>query len=70
MPILSDRLTLKRMRLRAGLTQQELALAAGINVITISRAERGVQRPHRSNLQRLADVLEVTLSEIEQAIGE
>jgi transcriptional regulator with XRE-family HTH domain len=69
MTVSATHLSLRELRERADLTQQELAYATGINVLTISRAELGKQRPRRANLQRLADVLGVPLSELEQAIA-
>ena len=48
-------------RLRAGLTQAELAEASGVTDETISRIERGRYEPAVSTLFRLADALDLSL---------
>ncbi len=49
---------LKRHRLAAGLSQEELAERAGMSPRTISDLERGVSRaPHRQTVDLLADAL-------------
>jgi transcriptional regulator with XRE-family HTH domain/tetratricopeptide (TPR) repeat protein len=49
---------LKRLRVIAAMTQEELASAAGIHVRTISDLERGVAlRAHRTTIQLLEDAL-------------
>jgi transcriptional regulator with XRE-family HTH domain len=49
---------LRRSRTRARLSQEELALAAGLSPRTVSDLERGIAlRPHRATAQRLADAL-------------
>src|SRR5262249_7516607 len=58
---------LKRHRLAAGLTQDELAEQAQISVRAISDLERGVSRaPHKDTLRLLADALR--LSEDDRAL--
>ena len=55
---------LRRHRLRAGMTQQELAEHAGLSVRAVSDLERGVRRlPYRDTLQRLADALDLAADE-------
>ncbi|MGH3157692.1 MAG: helix-turn-helix domain-containing protein, partial [Streptosporangiaceae bacterium] len=49
--------TLRRKRLAAGLTQQELAQRAGLSVRALSDLERGVSRPHRKTVTSLTDAL-------------
>jgi tetratricopeptide (TPR) repeat protein/transcriptional regulator with XRE-family HTH domain len=51
---------LRRERKAAGLTQEELAEAAGLSVRAVRDLERGVSRPHRRTIGLLADVLELT----------
>jgi predicted ATPase/transcriptional regulator with XRE-family HTH domain len=52
---------LRRCRLAAGLTQEELAERAGLSVRGISDLERGVkQRPRRDTVSLLADALGLT----------
>jgi transcriptional regulator with XRE-family HTH domain len=45
-------------RLRAGLSQSELALRAGLDRRTIRNCERGVHPPHRRTLRKLATILD------------
>ncbi len=53
---LKDRL--KEERRRAGLTQRELAAAAGVGVNTIARIESGdIEEPRVSSLRKLATAL-------------
>ena len=62
-----DALTGKRLaqlRKRAGLTQQELAVAAGLYFTTISRIERGEHQPHMDTLQALATALNVSTADL------
>ena len=52
--------TLKRFRLDAGLTQEELAERSNLSVRGISDLERGARtRPYHSTLERLADALQL-----------
>ena len=52
---------LRRARIASGLTQEELAEAAGISVRAVSNLERGVNRaPHRYTRQLLADALKLS----------
>src|SRR5438067_12727449 len=49
---------LRRDRVAAGLTQEELAGRAGLSARAVSDLERGLHRaPHRDTVQRLADAL-------------
>ena len=53
------RVLVRRYRVAAGLTQEELAALAGLDVRTISDIERGrTTRPHRSTVDRLARALD------------
>jgi transcriptional regulator with XRE-family HTH domain len=52
---------LRSLRTRAGLTQEELAGAAGLSPRAISDLERGVVRvPHKDTVRLLADALRLT----------
>lgn len=52
---------LQRLRAQAGLTQEELAKAAGLSPRTVSDLERGIHRSARQNTVRLlADALDLT----------
>jgi transcriptional regulator with XRE-family HTH domain len=56
---------LLQLRNRAGLTQVQLAVKAGVNVMVPSRIERGVvEDPPESTLRALARALEVTVDEL------
>lgn len=50
---------LSGLRRAAGLTQPELALAAGLSRVQVARIETGVRRTRRSTLHRVAAVLVV-----------
>ncbi|MFG3104238.1 helix-turn-helix domain-containing protein [Streptomyces sp. NPDC048182] len=55
---------LLRLRLRSGLTQEELSDSSGISVRTIRNFERGaIRRPRRSSVEMLLDVLDPELKE-------
>lgn len=51
-------------RLRKGLTQVELANKTGIYANTIAKIERDVQKPKFSTLKKLAEALDLNLSDI------
>jgi DNA-binding XRE family transcriptional regulator len=58
---------LRQLRAERGLTQEELASAAGISPRTISDLERGInQTPRRATAELLADALRLSGSEREQ----
>jgi predicted ATPase/DNA-binding XRE family transcriptional regulator len=63
---------LKRYRIAAGLTQEELAERAGVSARSISDLERGLQRtPYPSTVRRLAEALQLGAEErtIFQTLG-
>jgi transcriptional regulator with XRE-family HTH domain len=49
--------TLRRVRARAGLSQEELADRAGLSVRGLRYLERGVRHPYRSTVERLSAAL-------------
>ncbi|HEX6817837.1 MAG TPA: AAA family ATPase, partial [Ktedonobacterales bacterium] len=52
---------LRRYRKAAGLTQEELAAAAGLSARAVSDIERGLRAsPHRDTIEMLADALQLT----------
>lgn len=55
---------LKKMRQLAGLSQQDLANGTGIHKDSISGIERGERQPRPSTLRKLAQGLEVDVSDI------
>ncbi len=52
--------TLRSYRLRAGLTQEELAEAAGISARSVSDIERGIQNPSPRTIRGLADAMDLS----------
>ncbi|MFG1709672.1 ATP-binding protein [Nonomuraea sp. M3C6] len=59
-------LVLRRLRERAGLTQEQLAERAGISANAVSALERGIrQRPYRHTRDALATALGITAAERE-----
>jgi transcriptional regulator with XRE-family HTH domain len=50
---------LRHMREKRGLSQYELSELTGIPQAAISKIERGLRKPHRSTLEKLAQVLRV-----------
>lgn len=55
---------IKEIRLREGLTQEQLAERAGHHLTWISRIEGGSQATGWPTLKRLADALDVKMSEV------
>lgn len=51
--------TLRAMRQRAGLTQEQLAGAADMHPTEVSRLERGVRDPRLSTIVRVARALDI-----------
>jgi transcriptional regulator with XRE-family HTH domain len=51
--------TLKRLRTRNALTQDQLARKAGVALATVARIERNEVEPHLTNVKKLADALGV-----------
>jgi putative transcriptional regulator len=58
---------LKRYRILAGLTQEELAEKTGVHRDTIIRLEGGKQPPRPRTLKNLADVLGVSTQDLTEA---
>jgi len=54
----------KELRLRKGMTQQQLADACGLDISYVGQIERGQRNPTLGVMQGLASVLRVRLSEI------
>lgn len=51
-------MTIKELRLAAGMTQEQLAHKVGVTVTTINRWELGKCKPHQVIKKRLDQVLE------------
>ena len=57
-------MNLKEIRLKRGMTQQELADAVGITQSQIARYESGETQPSLETLRKLAAALDCTLDEL------
>jgi len=57
--------SLKDIREKKFLTQEELAQKAGLVVVTINRIEKGRQKPRFRTIRKLAEVLGVEPGDIE-----
>jgi transcriptional regulator with XRE-family HTH domain len=55
---------LKRQRTRRALTQEQLALRAGVSTATVARIERDEIEPRMTTLGKLATALEVDPAEL------
>lgn len=55
---------LRRLRVKRDLSQEALAVDAGIDRSYVGRIERGVENPTVETLDRLAKALEVPLAEL------
>jgi transcriptional regulator with XRE-family HTH domain len=62
-------LALLVLRKQRGHTQEDLAHAAGLTVTAYARIERGSANPTWTTVRRIADALDVTLSELGQAVA-
>lgn len=60
---------LRKHRTRLGLSQEGLASASGLHFTEVSRLERGKREPKLTTLVRLADALDISLSELLGGIG-
>ena len=57
-------MTIKEIRLRAGLTQAEVAARLDINQSAVSGWERGKSRPVRKSRGKLAELYKCTVEEL------
>ena len=57
---------IKRLRKEKGLTQKGLAEKIGVSTAFISQVENGISKPSDDNLKKIADVLGVTVNELEK----
>jgi transcriptional regulator with XRE-family HTH domain len=55
---------LRRLRLERGLTQEELGARAAIQMADISRYEAGNRDPRITTVQRLAEALDISITEL------
>ena len=56
--------SVRRLRLEAGLSQEELAQAADVRQALISEVERGEANPTLESLTKIANALKVQLSDL------
>jgi len=54
----------RRLRLEAGMSQEQLAERVGTDLTQIGGIERGVRNPSYTTLQRLAAALETSVGEL------
>jgi transcriptional regulator with XRE-family HTH domain len=73
-PAIAFGLVLRRLRKDAGLSQEQLALDAGVERNFVSLIERGINQPTIRIIFKLADALGITPSEmlvlVEQELGQ
>jgi transcriptional regulator with XRE-family HTH domain len=55
---------ISQLRKSKGLSQEELAESAGVNLRTIQRIESGENEPHGNTLRSICEILEVQVDEI------
>lgn len=55
---------IKELRIRKGISQEELAEESGLNLRTIQRIENGETEPVGNSVKKIANVLEVTPEEL------
>jgi transcriptional regulator with XRE-family HTH domain len=60
--------TLRRLRIAKKLTQEELGLEAGLRRTFISSLELGQKQPSLETIQKLAAVLELSISKLLQQV--
>lgn len=53
-------LPIKELRIKLGMNQTDLAIAAGLTPAAISQFESGIRRPSFHTLKKLSDALKVT----------
>jgi transcriptional regulator with XRE-family HTH domain len=56
--------TVRRIRRNQGLSQEEFAMVAGLDRSYMGAIERGEQNPSLWTIARIADALEVSISEL------
>jgi transcriptional regulator with XRE-family HTH domain len=61
---------LKKLRERCGFTQEKLALEARVTVSTLSRIERGLTSPRWATVTKLANAMNVSLSQLSTDLDE
>jgi transcriptional regulator with XRE-family HTH domain len=62
--------TLREFREKRGLTLEAIGVLSGMDVASISRIERGLQRPRRINVVRLARGLGISAGRMMEMLAE
>ncbi len=57
-------LRLQALRIEADMTQEELAVAVGLTVESISNIERGIHGPKFDNLEKLTEALDLPVKDL------
>lgn len=60
--------SLRRFRLRSGITQERLAFQAEVTISALSRIERGLSDPAWTTVHAITRALEVSLAELVTAV--
>lgn len=67
-PAIAFGLVLRTLRKKAGLSQEQLALEAGVERNFVSLIERGINQPTIRVIFKLANALQISPSEIVKAV--
>lgn len=55
---------IRQLRIRAGLTQQQLGNQLGVSAVAVGKWERGQTQPDINSLTRMADIFGATIDEL------
>lgn len=55
---------IRELRLRAGLTQQQLGSQLGVSAVAVGKWERGQTQPDIHSLTRMADIFDTTIDDL------
>lgn len=61
-------MTIKQLRLLAGLTQKEAARLIGVSPVSLCKWEHGVFKPTPEKIKKIAEVYDVKSSDIEDSL--
>ena len=67
-PAIAFGLVLRTLRKKAGLSQEQLALSAGVERNFVSLIERGINQPTIRVIFKLANALQISPSEVVKAV--
>ncbi len=60
--------SLRRFRMRSGITQERLAFEAEVTISALSRIERGLSDPVWTTVRAISEALDVSLGELVTAV--